>query len=51
MNPEIDRNEENKSTINPVTVRNVIIGEGMPKICVPVVGVTKDDIINESGKL
>ena len=51
MNPEIDRNEKNKSIMNPVTVRNVKIGEGMPKICVPVVGGTKADIISEAGKL
>lgn len=34
--------------MNPVEVRNVKIGEGMPKICVPIVGVTKDEIINEA---
>lgn len=34
--------------MNPVVVRNVKIGEGIPKICVPIVGVTKDDIINEA---
>ena len=27
--------------MNPVIVRNVKIGEGVPKICVPIVGVTK----------
>lgn len=32
----------------PVVVRNVKIGEGIPKICVPIVGVTKEDIINEA---
>lgn len=34
--------------MNPVTVRNIKIGEGIPKICVPIVGVTKEDIINEA---
>ena len=34
--------------MNPVVVRNVKIGEGIPKICVPIVGVTKEDIINEA---
>lgn len=34
--------------MNPVVVRNVRIGEGIPKICVPIVGVTKEDIINEA---
>lgn len=34
--------------MNPVVVRNVKIGEGIPKICVPIVGVTKEDIIKEA---
>ena len=34
--------------MNPVKVRNIIIGEGIPKICTPIVGVTKDDIIAEA---
>lgn len=31
--------------MNTVKVRNVILGEGKPKICVPIVGVTKQEII------
>lgn len=31
-----------------VKVRNIVIGEGVPKICVPIVGVTKEDIVNEA---
>lgn len=34
--------------MNPVVVRNVKIGEGIPKICVPIVGVTKEDIVKEA---
>ncbi|MCD8020922.1 MAG: type I 3-dehydroquinate dehydratase [Clostridiales bacterium] len=34
--------------MNPVEVRNVKIGEGIPKICVPIVGVTKEEIIREA---
>ncbi len=34
--------------MNPVIVRNIKIGEGVPKICVPIVGVTKEEIINEA---
>ncbi|MDD2980238.1 MAG: type I 3-dehydroquinate dehydratase [Hespellia sp.] len=34
--------------MNPVVVRNVKIGEGMPKICVPIVGTTKDAIVSEA---
>lgn len=35
--------------MNPVVVRNVKIGEGIPKICVPIVGKTKEEIV-EAGK-
>lgn len=31
-----------------VKVRNIVIGEGVPKICVPIVGVTKEDIVKEA---
>lgn len=31
-----------------VTVRNTVIGEGMPKICVPITGVTKEAILEEA---
>ena len=34
--------------MNAVKVRNVVIGEGMPKICVPIVGVTKEAILDEA---
>lgn len=37
--------------MNPVVVRNVKIGEGIPKICVPIVGVTKEEIIQEAASL
>ena len=40
--------EEEK--MKPVTVRNVTIGEGIPKICVPIVGVTVEEIL-ESAKV
>lgn len=35
--------------MNPVRVRNVVIGEGMPKICVPVMGAAREEIIKEAG--
>lgn len=35
--------------MNPVKVRNVEIGTGIPKICVPIVGVTREEIL-EAGK-
>ena len=34
--------------MTPVKVRNIVIGEGIPKICVPIVGVTKEEIIAEA---
>ncbi len=34
--------------MNPVIVRNVKIGEGMPKICVPIVGATTEAVIKEA---
>lgn len=34
--------------MNPVIVRDVKIGEGIPKICVPIVGVTMGEIIEEA---
>ena len=34
--------------MNAVKVRNTVIGEGMPKICVPIVGVTKEAILDEA---
>lgn len=37
--------------MNPVIVRNVKIGEGIPKICVPIVGRTKEEIIEEAKSL
>ena len=37
--------------MNPVIVRNIKIGEGIPKICVSIVGTTVDEIINEAHQL
>lgn len=31
--------------MNPVKVRNIEIGTGVPKICVPIVGVTREEIL------
>ena len=33
--------------MNTVTIRNVEFGKGMPKICVPIVGKTKEDILTQ----
>ena len=37
--------------MNPVIVRNVAIGEGKPKICVPIVGQTEEEILSEAKNL
>lgn len=34
-----------------VTVRNITIGEGIPKICVPIVAHSKEEILKEAGNL
>lgn len=31
----------------PLEVRNIVIGEGLPKICIPLTGVTQEEIIEE----
>ncbi len=35
--------------INTVTVRGVSIGEGCPKICIPIVGTTEEEILKTAG--
>ena len=40
-----------KLSMNTVKVRNIEIGSGVPKICVPIVGVTKDEINAEAKTL
>lgn len=45
--PQEDRSRKDEK-MTPVKVRNIVIGEGMPKICVPIVGVTREDIIAEA---
>lgn len=37
--------------MHTVQVKNTIIGEGRPKICVPIVGKTTDDILAEAKKI
>lgn len=37
--------------MNPVVVRNVKIGEGMPKICVPIVGTTREEILEMANEI
>ena len=36
--------------MNTVQVKNTVIGEGRPKICVPIVGKAKTDILEEAKK-
>lgn len=37
--------------IEPLEIRKIKIGEGLPKICVPIIGRTRKEIINEAEKL
>ncbi len=37
--------------MNPVRVRDIVIGEGIPKICVPLTGVTREELIKEAEEL
>ena len=37
--------------MNPVVVRDVRIGEGIPKICAPITGKTREEIMEEAGML
>ena len=34
--------------MNTVKIRNIEIGSGLPKICVPIIGATKEDILVEA---
>ena len=43
--------EMEEDSMKPVIVRNVIIGEGMPKICVPIVGKTEDEILQAAKEI
>ena len=33
----------------PLKIRNTLLGEGRPKICVPIVGTTEKEILEEAG--
>lgn len=35
----------------PLTIKNIIIGEGIPKICVPIVGKSIDECINQAKEI
>lgn len=37
--------------MNTLKVRDIVLGEGAPKICVPIVGITKEDILEEAKAL
>ena len=34
-----------------INIRNVKIGEGIPKICVPIVGKTREDILKSAKRV
>ena len=37
--------------MNPIEVRNLTIGKGMPKICVPIVETTRENIIRAAQEI
>ena len=37
--------------MNTVKVRNIVLGEGKPKICVPITGITKEEILSQAASL
>lgn len=37
--------------MNPIVIKNTVIGEGSPKICIPIVGVTREQILNQAAAL
>ena len=37
--------------MNLVIVRNVKIGNGIPKVCVPIIGSTRDEIVSQAKSL
>ena len=39
--------KDNRVMTKPLYVRGTALGSGMPKICVPVTGETKDDILTQ----
>lgn len=45
----IKKKEMGELSVNSIRVRGLKIGEGMPKICVPIVGKTQDEILQEAG--
>lgn len=47
----IRKNEMGETNVNSVKVRELVIGEGMPKICVPIVGKTNDEILQAAQEI
>lgn len=37
--------------MKPIEIKGVKIGEGMPKICVPIVGITREDILEQARQI
>ena len=35
--------------MSPLKIRNTLLGEGLPKICIPIVGTTEKEILEEAG--
>lgn len=37
--------------ITPITIKNITFGEGLPKICIPIVGTTEEEILKSASAL
>ena len=37
--------------VNTVAIRGLVLGEGRPKICIPIIGKTKEEILEEAKKV
>lgn len=47
----IKKSKEPRDLKKSITVKNIVIGEGLPKICVPIVGETIEQIIEEAAHI
>lgn len=47
----IKKKEMGELKVNSIRVREMVIGEGIPKICIPIVGETQEEILREAGAI
>src|SRR5699024_9803033 len=51
MRPSVGRWKGAFSLMGTVTVRNLTIGHGIPKICIPIVAATREEILEEAREI